>query len=89
MSEEQTEWKILTLSLDTAVLPGWFDVLQKLAAKWVHRMMVIEKPDVWIVRVEIAPEKSEAFQKELALAWELFAAQRKALGEWSPEEAEA
>jgi len=82
MSEERTDWTYLTLSLDAEVLPGWFDIVQKLAARFVHRMMVIEKPEVWIVRVEIAPDKSQEFQQELAFAWELFAAQRKALGEW-------
>ncbi len=84
MDGERTDWTYLTLSLDAEVLPAWFDIVQKLAAQFVHRMMVIEKPDVWIVRVEIAPERSQDFQQELAFAWELFAAQRKALGVWDP-----
>jgi hypothetical protein len=79
---EEPNWTYLTLSLDADVLPAWFDVVQRLCAGFVNRMMVIERPEAWIVRIEIAPEKSEAFQSELALAWELFAAQRRALGEW-------
>jgi hypothetical protein len=80
--EPRTDWTYLTLSLDTAVLPAWFDIVQRVCAAHVHRMMVIERPDAWIVRVEIAPENSAQFQSELAAAWELFAAQRRAVGDW-------
>ncbi len=82
MTTERSDWTYLTLSLDTAVLPAWFEIVQRVCAAHVHRMMVIERPEAWIVRVEIAPEKSVAFQGELSDAWEIFAAQRRTLGEW-------
>ena len=63
---------VLGLRIEAALLPEWFEAVRDVASRHVRRMAVVEKPDEWFVRAEIAEDKMPAFQEELAAAWDAF-----------------
>lgn len=62
----------LHLTIEAALLPGWFEALKGVAARHVRRMAVIEKPDEWVVMVELDRERVEGFQAALGEAWDAW-----------------
>jgi hypothetical protein len=73
---------VMGLRVDVALLPEWFDAIKDLVGQHGRRMMVIEKPDEWVVQIEIHNEKKPVFSDALTTAWADFVAQRKAEGRW-------
>ena len=63
---------VVALTIEAALLPGWFDAIQKVAARFVRRMAVVEKPDEWIVHCELPVVKAEAFRDALQEAWTAY-----------------
>lgn len=65
-----TDPVVLTLKIEPALLPDWYDEVQTLAAGFVRRMGVIERPEGWIVQCELEPDRVEPFKQALNEAWE-------------------
>mgnify|MGYP001454523103 CR=1 FL=1 len=65
----------LHLTIEAALLPGWFEALKGVAARHVRRMAVIEKPAEWVVMVGLARERVESFQAALGEAWTRWSAE--------------
>ena len=66
---------VLALKIEAALLPGWFDELQKVAARFVRRMAVVEKPDEWIVHCELPVAQAVPFRDALQEAWTVYNAE--------------
>ena len=60
---------VVALTIEAALLPGWFEAVKGVAARFVRRMAVVEKPDEWIVHCELPIAKAEAFRDALQDAW--------------------
>ena len=69
MSDEAPQPIVLTLRIEQALLPDWFEEIKTIAASHVRRMGVIERPDEWIVQCELDPDKAEPFKAALGEAW--------------------
>ncbi len=63
---------VIALTIESALLPGWFDALKTVAAGFVRRMAVIEKPDEWIVHCELPEADVQAFSEALQAAWTVW-----------------
>ncbi|MFT4624079.1 MAG: hypothetical protein ACI8PZ_002738 [Myxococcota bacterium] len=63
---------VVALSIEAALLPGWFEAVKGVAAKFVRRMAVVEKPDEWLVHCELPAVKAEAFHAALQEAWTVY-----------------
>ena len=74
MADETQEDELVRMALRIPgeLLPDWFDEVQRVAAAHVRRMGVVEKPDEWLVQVELDPERAEAFHTALQAAWAAF-----------------
>lgn len=79
---EEAELTVVSLSVDVALLPEWFQAIEGVAARHCRRMQVIEKPDEHIVQIELPVLARPTLERELMEAWEGFVAQRKAEGRW-------
>ena len=72
MSEEEVEVVRMALRIPSELLPDWFEEVQRVAAAHARRMGVVEKPEEWLVQVELTPENTESFQADLQAAWSAF-----------------
>jgi hypothetical protein len=63
---------VIGLRIEAALLPSWFAEVERIAARMVRRMVVIEKPDEWIVQCELPKSQVDAFQEALQDAWDRF-----------------
>lgn len=79
------EHQVLALRIEAALLPEWFDLIRAVAARHARRMAVLEKPDEWVVRVELHTQRIPAFSEDLTEQWETFVAERRAAGRWEAE----
>lgn len=75
---------VIGMTVEVALLPEWFDAIREIAGRYVRRMLVVEKPDEWIIKVELHEERVDAFRQALSERWEAFVAERKAAGTWTP-----
>lgn len=84
MSEEPNDdgYVIISLSVDSALLPEWFDEIQTVAATVCRRMAVIEKPEAWLVRIELLKERVPELHAGLERQWAVFVEGRRAEGRW-------
>jgi hypothetical protein len=73
---------IVPLTIETALLPDWYDAVVRVAHPLCRRIGVIEKPDGWFVQVQLPRERVDAFKAGLLMAWEDYVAARKAAGTW-------
>lgn len=69
MSLETPPPLVLTLRIEQALLPDWFEEIKAIAARHVRRMGVIERPEEWIVQCELDPDKADSFKQALGEAW--------------------
>ena len=74
---------VLAINIELDLTPEWWEVILEVASKHVRRMMTVEKPDEWIVRVELHKERVAAFSADLGEAWDGFVEKRKAEGTWN------
>ena len=79
---EEAELTVVNLSVDTALLPEWFEAIERVAARHCRRMQVIERPEAHLVRIELPILAKPTLEAELMEAWDGFVAQRKAEGRW-------
>lgn len=63
---------VIALRIEAALLPRWFDEVRRVSAGHMRRMAVVEKPDEWIVRIELPEEAVAAWHAALAEAWQAF-----------------
>jgi hypothetical protein len=84
---EEAELTVVALSVEVALLPEWFEAIERVAARHCRRMQVIEKPDEHLVQIELPVLARPALERELMEAWQVFVAERKAAGNWNPEPA--
>ena len=61
--------EVVAIRIDAALLPGWFAEIERVAARVVRRMMVIEDPAGGLVRCELRRDRKEAFVAALEDAW--------------------
>ena len=69
MSDDTPQPIVLTLRIEEALLPDWFEEIKAIAAHHVRRMGVIERPEEWIVQCELDPDKAAGFKQALGEAW--------------------
>jgi|GEM_PF-4466599 len=81
-SDTPPEHSVIGLSVDAALLPEWYDAICAVAHPLCRRMSVLEKPEEWLMKVELPDEHLDAFRAGLREAWDAFVAQRKAEGRW-------
>ncbi len=79
---EETELAVVSLSIDAALLPAWFEEVERVAARHCRRMQVIERDDSHLVRIEVPALAKPNLEAELMEAWDAFVAARKAEGTW-------
>lgn len=72
MPDDDEPLTVLRLTIEAALLPDWFEALKPVVARFARRMAVIEKPDEYVVQVELAVAKKEAFTQALQVAWTEF-----------------
>ncbi|MCA9570341.1 MAG: hypothetical protein KC656_21000 [Myxococcales bacterium] len=82
---EEAELTVVSLSVDVALLPEWFDAIERVAARHCRRMQRIERPDAHLVHIEVPVLARPAMEQELMEAWDTFVEQRKAEGRWESE----
>ncbi|TNE90433.1 MAG: hypothetical protein EP330_08030 [Deltaproteobacteria bacterium] len=73
---------IVPLSIEAALLPDWYDAVVRVAHPLCRRIGVIEKPDEWLVQIQLPKDRVGAFKEGLVAAWEAFVAERKERGDW-------
>ncbi len=81
-SDTPPDHTVIALSIDSELLPEWFDAVRDIAGGLARRMVVVEAPEAWFAKVELHDERVDTFRDHLAAAWETFVAQRKAEGRW-------
>jgi len=81
-TEAPDDTTIITLSVQAALLPEWFDTIQTIAAPLCRRMAVIEKTEEWIVRIELDKDRVPTLHEELQLGWAAFVKVRREEGRW-------
>lgn len=76
ISETDTppDHKVIGLELHADTLPEWFDRIEGLAARYVRRMAVIQRPEFWYCKLEMHQDRVEDFHAELAQLWEGYQA---------------
>jgi len=79
---EDVPHTVVNLSIESALLPEWFDAIQAIANRTCRRMAVIERPDAWIVKLEVPTDGLVGLNDALAQAWGRFVDQRRAEGRW-------
>lgn len=84
---EEAELTVVSLSVEAALLPEWFQAIERVAAKHCRRMQVIEKPDEHLVHIELPLLAKPNLERDLMEAWEAFVAERKAAGRWDTDQA--
>ncbi len=83
-SDTPPDHTVIGLQIDAALLPEWYDAVCAVVHPLCRRMSVLEKPDEWLLKVELPKANVPAFKAGLGQAWEEFVAQRKAEGRWDP-----
>jgi len=81
-SDTPEDHSVIGMTVDAALLPEWYDAICAVAHPLCRRMSVVEKPEEWLMKVELPNEVLPRFKKELVDAWDSFVAQRKAEGRW-------
>jgi hypothetical protein len=81
--------QVVALTIEPALLPDWYDEVSKVAAQFCRRMMTVENPEGWFVRIEVHKDKVAEFASTLTERWEAFVAERKAAGNWDAPEPDA
>jgi len=84
-SDTPPDHTVIGLRIDGALLPEWYDAVCDVVHPLCRRMSVLEKPDEWLLKVELPKAKVPDFKEGLGAAWEAFVAQRKAEGRWEAE----
>jgi len=82
-SDTPPDHTVLALTIESALLPDWYEAVTEVAARHCRRMMTVEKPEQYFVRVELHQEKVKAFSDDLTSRWDRFVQARKASGDWS------
>lgn len=85
-SDTPPDHTVLGLRVPANLLPDWYDAIRAVGRPLYRRMAVIEKPEEWILRVELPDDNVAQFNEELEAAWTAFAEARKAAGLWEVEE---
>ena len=73
---------VIALRVEAALLPDWYEAIIGVASPLCRRLAVMEKPEEWVLRVELPEHNVPAFKQGLAEAWEGFVARRRAEGNW-------
>ncbi|MCO4746393.1 MAG: hypothetical protein KC912_16470 [Proteobacteria bacterium] len=81
-SDTPPDHTVLGLRIEADLLPEWFDAVKAVGRPLYRRMAVIEKPEEWIVRIELPDEKVAQFNEEMEAAWAVFVEGRRAEGRW-------
>lgn len=81
-SDTPEDHSVIGMTVDAALLPEWYDAICQVAHPLCRRMSVVEKPEEWLMKVELPNEVLLQFKRELVEAWEAFVVQRKSEGRW-------
>ncbi|MBT3223848.1 MAG: hypothetical protein HN348_32670 [Proteobacteria bacterium] len=81
-SDTPADHEVVVLTVEAALLPEWFEIIKEVSAPHARRMAVLEKPDEWVVRVELPKASRASWGQELTEAWQKFAAKQRELGNW-------
>ena len=73
---------VIALEVEVALLPEWYEAIEKLAAEFSRRMAVMEHPETWRIRIELPKDRGDAFREQLQEAWDGFVATRREEGRW-------
>ena len=73
-SDTPADHRVIGLELHADTLPEWFDRVEGLAARYVRRMAVIQRPEFWYCRLEMHQDRVERFHEELRALWESYQA---------------
>ncbi|MCO4773764.1 MAG: hypothetical protein KDA24_27275 [Deltaproteobacteria bacterium] len=84
-SDTPPDHTVIGLRIDGSLLPEWYDAICTVVHPLCRRMSVLEKPDEWLLKVELPDENLPAFKQGLVTAWDEFVAKRKAEGRWEEE----
>ena len=85
---EEIEKRVIGLRIEAALIPDWYTIVLELASSWCIRMCTIEKPEEYVVQIELETAKVQGFQEALSEAWAGFVAGKKKDGAWEPSETE-
>ena len=67
---------VMAITIEIGLTPDWWEAILEVASRHVRRMMTVERPDQWIVKVELHKDKVAAFNEDLKAAWTAFSAGR-------------
>ena len=81
-SDTPKDHEVVLLTVERALLPEWFEIIKEVSARHARRMAVLEKPDEWVVRVELPKVAKAAWGEELTNAWNDFVEKRRQMGNW-------
>ena len=81
-SDTPDDHEVVAITIEPGLLPDWFEAVRTVSAAHARRLAVIQKPDGWIVKVELPKSAKAKWGEELTQAWEAFVAGRRAAGTW-------
>ncbi len=81
-TDTPTDHTVIALTIEAELLPEWFESVKDIAARLCRRMAVVERPEAWLVQIELPKERVGELSEALASAWGEFVAERKAQGRW-------
>ncbi len=71
-SDTPPDHKVLGFELPADTLPEWWHRFMDVAPQWATRMSVLEKPELWYVRVELHQDHVEDLVAALGEAWGIY-----------------